>query len=78
MDQIKQEEKRKYQWYDLHFFGIDINPYVAIGIGILTFLLGGNLGGALQPIGLILSILGIIKLVVNWRKKEKKTHSPLS
>ena len=73
MVQIKQEEKRKYHWYDLHIFGIDINPYVAIVIGMFVFLLGGNLGGALQPIGLVLLILGIIKILVYWRRKERNT-----
>ena len=60
--------KKKYKWYDLHLFGIDINPWVAVGLGAFGFLLKG---GVLEPILQLLFILGIIKLIVGWRNKRK-------
>lgn len=49
--------------FDLKLFGWKPNPWVAVILGTLTYLVGGNLGGTLQPIGTMLIILGGIKIV---------------
>ena len=61
--------KKKYKWYDLHIFGIDINPWIAVGLGAFGFLLKGSI---LEPILVLLFLLGIIKLIVSWVNKRKK------
>jgi len=59
--------KKKYKWYDLHFFGININPWVAVVLGAFGFILRG---GILEPILVLLFILGIVKLIADWRNKR--------
>lgn len=70
MDNQNQAKKR-YKWHDLHIFGITINPWFAVIFGLITLILGGNLGQALKPIGLVLLILGIIKIVMDMTRKKK-------
>ena len=65
---MEQGTKKQYKWYDLHVFGVDINPWFAVVIGAFGFLLRG---GILEPILQLLFLLGIIKLIVDWNNKRK-------
>ncbi len=56
--------------FDLKFFGVTINPWAALVIGGATYLLPGNLGSALQPIGLLLALLGGVKLIKDLLTKK--------
>lgn len=66
-----ESKKKKYRWYDLHFFGLTINPWFAVIFGLISLILGGTLGQALKPIGLVLLILGAIKITTDMTRKKK-------
>lgn len=57
--------------FDLKFFGVTINPWVALIIGGASYLIPGNLGGTLQPIGALLILLGAIKLIKDYLAKRQ-------
>lgn len=65
------QEKKKYKWHDLHIFGITINPWFAVVFGLITLIIGGTLGQALKPIGLVLLILGAVKIAIDMTSKKK-------
>lgn len=56
--------------FDLRLFGWNINPWLAIIFGASTFMVNGNIGGTLQPMGGFILLLGIIKLIRGLKKKQ--------
>ena len=63
----KNEEKRKYHWYDLHIFGFDINPYLASVVGLLMIIFQQG-----TTIGILLLLLGAYAA---YKQKRKKIYS---